>query len=99
MGPRVPALPIPANTAACRQMWSDRTTIRPNLRLRGPIGSTNSKETVSFGQRLINRVKRSLTRQCALIFGEALEFVIDVKEPLQESAKFTLGLRLQLRLE
>ena len=42
---------------------------------------------------------RSLTGQCALIFGEALEFVIDVKEPLQESAKFTLGLRLQLRLE
>ena len=40
-----------------------------------------------------------LTGQCALIFGEALEFVIDVKEPLQESAKFTLGLRLQLRLE
>ena len=28
-----------------------------------------------------------------------LEFVIDVKEPLQESAKFTLGLHLQLRLE
>ena len=46
-----------------------------------------------------NRRYHSLTGQCALIFGEVLEFVIDVKEPLQESAKFTLGLRLQLRLE
>ena len=42
---------------------------------------------------------RSLTGQCALIFGEAIEFVIDVKEPLQESAKFTLGLGVQSRLE
>jgi hypothetical protein len=41
----------------------------------------------------------SLTGQCALILGEALEFVVDVKEPLRESAKFTLDLSLQLRLE
>jgi hypothetical protein len=42
---------------------------------------------------------RALTGQCALIFGEAIEFVVDVKEALQETAKFTLALILQLRLE
>jgi hypothetical protein len=41
----------------------------------------------------------SLTGQCALIFGEAIEFAVDVKEPLQETAKFTLALRIQLRQE
>ena len=46
-----------------------------------------------------NRRSHSLTGQCALIFGEAIEFVVDVKEPLQETAKFTLALRLQLRQE
>jgi hypothetical protein len=39
-----------------------------------------------------NRRLRSLTGQCALIFGEAIEFVVDVKEALQETAKFTLAL-------
>jgi hypothetical protein len=32
-------------------------------------------------------------------WGEALEFVVDVKEALRESAKFTLDFILQLRLE
>ena len=41
----------------------------------------------------------SLTGQYALIFGEPIEFVVDVKEPLQETAKFTLALRLQLGQE
>jgi hypothetical protein len=40
-----------------------------------------------------------LTGQCALILGEAIEFVVDVKEALQETAKFTLALGLELRLE
>jgi hypothetical protein len=44
------------------------------------------------------RHSHSLTGQCALIFGKAIEFVVDVKEPLQETAKFTLALRLQLRV-
>jgi hypothetical protein len=32
-------------------------------------------------------------------WGDALEFVVDVKEALGESAKLTLGVSLQLRLE
>ena len=40
-----------------------------------------------------------LTGQCALILGEAIEFVVDVKEALQETAEFTLALGLELRLE
>jgi len=48
---------------------------------------------------VVNRRFHSLTGQCALILGEAIEFMVDVKEPLRESAKFTLSLRLQLRLE
>jgi hypothetical protein len=32
-------------------------------------------------------------------WGEAIEFVVDVKETLRESAEFTLGLGFQLTLE
>ena len=50
---------------------------------------------------LVDETRRlhSLTGQCALILGEAIEFVVDVKEALRESPKFTLPLGLQLRLE
>ena|SRR5215469_2917822 len=70
-----------------RELWP---AYNPDLHL-------NKNQLRDFCNR--HRRLRLLTGQCALIFGEALEFVIDVKEPLQESAKFTLGLRLQLRLE
>jgi hypothetical protein len=32
-------------------------------------------------------------------FGEAIEFMVDVKKTLHEAVKFTLGFRFQLRLE
>ena len=48
---------------------------------------------------VVTRRFHSLTGQCALILGEAIEFVVDVKEALRESPKFTLPLGLQLRLE
>jgi len=41
-----------------------------------------------------------INRPMCTHFGERrIEFVVDVQEPLCESAKFTLALSLQLRLE
>ena len=42
---------------------------------------------------------RSLTGQCALILRDTVEFVIDIKEALRESAKLMLPVSVQLRLE